>query len=180
MPKHVKPNIRRKINELALIILKPDGTPNKREIARLTKTSTTTVTSTLNKLKPGILETPDPKHVQETIETLYNGIQNDIIPSMLRGYGHTVRRFEAHAADPNSDARDLAHITKAMDISTKILQLLSGRVTSRTQQDHTVKRTETIKVIAVPAKDTAAFAHADGLKQLPTSYETDAPRKDED
>ncbi len=173
MPRRADPIKYRKIRELAQVIVHADGEPNQYAIAKLLNTSRGVVKRALEREPEGILDTPVQANVDASIEQLYAGVQHDIIPKILDGWQGNVDRYQSEANDKNGDARDLRHIAQAMDTATKLLQLLSGRVTSRSQQQTTIERTDTVRIIEIPSKGSEAIEQRDGLKPLPTSYDID-------
>ena len=165
MPAPVPITKRKQIRELAHILLKADGSPNQRAIARVTDVDNVTVKNILGK-EPLPAERPDAEVIQAHISALVNTSQQKVSDYLAEGWENTVKRYSLHMADMNSDARDAAHLAKALDINTKMLQLLAGRVTSRTQMNQTKQTEHTVMVIQVPEKESAAFRITRGLKEI--------------
>ena len=151
-----------------------DGTPHVREIARKVGVGPSTVTKHLNHTPVTPQTKPDPKTVEAYTKTIFDETQKEIAPRLVRGFRNVAIRWDKITADMESDARDVRHIAQAVDVNAKTISLLSGGVTSRSQQNQTSEHTHNVRVFQVPEKDTAAFQTQDGAKvQIEESYEVE-------
>ena len=173
--KRLTPSIIQKIITFSTILVKRDGTPNQLAIAKRVKRSPASVKRALEGYYPSTPNiTPDPKKVEEANNNLWRQTKREVYPSMAESMRNLASRLQSSSGDPDYDARDLRHLSAAVDTAFKTLSLASGDVTSRTQQQQQVEHTVKHEVIQVPAKESAAFLTEQGVKgELPAAYDVD-------
>ena len=162
----VEPHEAKQIHSLGHIFQNDDGSYKTRTIARYTGRPETTVRTTLKNGPKNEIETPSIEEINEIKSAIWRTCQAETFAAVLDTHKALAQRVKRDAENFESDARDLRHLTQAYDVNYKTLQLATGGVTSRTQQNQTRQVEHTVKVIEVPQKQQAAFRTTNGLKEI--------------
>ena len=165
------------IQILTQIILKDDDTPNYRAIGRKMGLDGETVSR--HHRNPVSFPTTDETEAQvnavnDEIRQLFGTVKQIVYPDMLRSFIGMNERAAAVAEDPDYDARDTAHIMRAQGDNLRTISLISGDVTSRSQQHQVISGEQVHRIIEVPRKG-GAFEHVTGDKMSIQDAEYDEP-----
>jgi len=120
----------------------------------------------------------------ETRRILWENIKGDWISRYREMIPNLLQRVHDTVLDDTSDARDIRHLIQGLSDAVKVTALLSGDVTSRTQQSiDSTARTETIHRFELPVKTEAAFEVIEGVRAMPpvsTAFEVVEPDQAEE
>ena len=173
MPRNLPDTIVKQIFLHAELLKHPDGRPNQSAIAKKLGLGVTTVHQRLKKIPARKEDLPKEEVVEKLKEQLWDDVQNEVAESLMTSHKTLVDRWK-ECLENNFDARDVRHMAQALDVNVKTISLMTGGVTSRTQQNQTVDHTVKHEVIQVPAKESAAFLTEQGVKgELPAAYDVD-------
>ena len=171
--KRLTPRLITKIHTLATQYVKKDGTPNKQAIAKRVNKSPQTIARCLNGYRPiHNANKPKQEDLDKANKAMWQDVKRDVYPNMGMSMRNLASRLASSSGDMDYDARDLRHLSQAVDTAYKTLALASGDVTSRTKTEQSVDKTVTHRVIRVPEKAEGAFIAVDGTKEIGESYET--------
>jgi len=171
MPVPVPTKVVRKVKALGSILVKMNGNPNITEIAKRAGTSWTSAKRILQ-TPDHPLTTPPQQDIDKELGDNWRETKREVYADLDATARNMAQRMRMSSEDMEYDARDLRHLAQAQDVSVKTVALVSGDVTSRTQQNTTAEHTHNVRVFAVPEKDTAAFQTVEGVnEQLTESYD---------
>ena len=107
--------------------------------------------------------------INETKRILWDNIKGGWIERYRVMIPLLLQRVHDTVLDDTSDARDIRHLIQGLSDAVKVTALLSGDVTSRTQQSiDSTARTETIHRFELPVKTEAAFEVIEGVRAIDT------------